>query len=375
MNTAPILNLHMLHSFPASLLNRDEHGNAKAITVGNTRRDRVSSQAFRRAMRLALREKLQAGTSVVDGTWGVRTNRLPRLVTQHLVTEYGRDSKTATVATTNAFVAMKLKLNDRKNDQTSSQLYVSEQAESKLSALINSNFTVLEGCDDPTKLDADLVNSMHHCLDPDRAVDIALFGRFLADVPINKRVDGAVGVSHAFGVTPATLEMDFWTAVDDVQQDTDTASSNLGIVDLTAPVFYRHVYLDLRQLDRNLAGTGLDTAAVARDFLRIAATASPSAKKTGTAANTLPSLIVATVGDGNYSAADAFTTPITTTDVLAEATNRLMNRLDTFRKLGVDHRAVALSLSPETGDATEGAQSVRAADSIDEAIENLLGSE
>ena len=364
MTTTPMINLHIIQSVPASLFNRDENSSAKAITIGGVRRDRVSSQSWKRAMRLALREKLQAGT-LEDGTWGVRTNRLPRQVADKL-TETGHDYDIALAKTLALFTAMGLKVSDKK-PQTASQLYIAADAADHLAQLVGDNFDAIGDKIDTTITDAALA-----CLDPDRAVDIALFGRFMSELKTNKRLDGAVGVSHAFGVTPSTVEMDFWTAVDDIQNDDDTASSNLGYTDLTAPVFYRHLFLDRGLLTANISGTALNPTEIETHFLRIAATASPAAKQNSTAANTLPAVIIATAGTGNYSAADAFTTPITSTTTLADATTALHQRLASFSQLGITDKIVALPLTPEatTALADTDAHTVDTLDALIDAIQD-----
>jgi CRISPR system Cascade subunit CasC len=333
------VNLHIIQSVPASLLNRDDAGSAKGILVGNIRRDRVSSQSWKRSIRLAQREQLADGA--VDGAdFGVRTNRLPREVVDRLVTE-GRDRNIAEAKTVQAFTTAGLKCKDGK-PQTAVQLYVAAGSADRIADMLNLQFDNIGD-----KVPADVTEALITALDPDRAVDIALFGRFISELKRKKRIDGAVSVSHAFGVTPTTVEQDYWTAVDDVQNDEDTASSNLGTVDLTAPVFYRHIVIDRAQLATNLAATDINPADVEAMFLRTAVTAVPSAKKTGTAAHTLPALVAATVSDQDLSAADAYTTAITGTDVITAAGDALLDKLNDFTAAGVDQTVTLLPLSRE----------------------------
>ena len=49
------------------------------------------------------------------------------------------------------------------------------------------------------------------------AVDIAMFGRMLANKP-EFNVEAACQVAHAFGVSETIVEDDFFTAVDDLRQ-------------------------------------------------------------------------------------------------------------------------------------------------------------
>ena len=111
------INLHFIQSIPASLMNRDDTDSAKSITVGNVRRDRISSQSWKKAMRDTLRQQ-----SIENGVWGVRTKRLPREVVDILV-ERGRDRDIATAKTIRAFQASGISCHEEK-PQTNVQLNV-----------------------------------------------------------------------------------------------------------------------------------------------------------------------------------------------------------------------------------------------------------
>ena len=54
------LDLHVIQTVPPSCLNRDDTGSPKTAVYGGVRRARVSSQAWKRAMRLAFRERFDA---------------------------------------------------------------------------------------------------------------------------------------------------------------------------------------------------------------------------------------------------------------------------------------------------------------------------
>ena len=56
------------------------------------------------------------------------------------------------------------------------------------------------------------------------AVDIAMFGRMLADQP-TYNVEAACQVAHAFGVSETIVEDDFFTAVDDLRAASEDAGA------------------------------------------------------------------------------------------------------------------------------------------------------
>ena len=56
MNKNLYLDLHVLQTVPPSCVNRDDTGSPKTATYGGVNRARVSSQAWKRAMRLKFKE-------------------------------------------------------------------------------------------------------------------------------------------------------------------------------------------------------------------------------------------------------------------------------------------------------------------------------
>lgn len=71
-----------------------------------------------------------------------------------------------------------------------------------------------------------------------KAVDIALFGRMLADSP-KFNVEAAAQVAHAVTVHRAAVEDDYFTAVDDLNaRDEDARSAHIGEQGFGAGLFY-----------------------------------------------------------------------------------------------------------------------------------------
>ena len=57
MKKYPVIEFHILQSFPVSCLNRDDVGAPKTVVIGGVERLRVSSQCWKRSVRLALHEQ------------------------------------------------------------------------------------------------------------------------------------------------------------------------------------------------------------------------------------------------------------------------------------------------------------------------------
>ncbi len=75
------------------------------------------------------------------------------------------------------------------------------------------------------------------------AVDIAMFGRMLADQP-TYNVEAACQVAHAFGVSETIVEDDFFTAVDDLR----AASEDAGAGHLGRQVLARRCFIPISAL-------------------------------------------------------------------------------------------------------------------------------
>jgi CRISPR system Cascade subunit CasC len=277
----------------------------------------VSSGASKRAIRVAMRDAAISG-----GHYGLRTTRFPALATDILVSKYGRKTDEAATKVATVFSALKLKVG--KGGNTSAPIFASPDFASATAAAIDADWDRI-GTQTPAKVTA----VARAALDVGNTVDLALFGRMLAEIP-GTRVDGAAGVSHSFSVDPACIEPDFWSTVDDAAGGGDTTSSNLGESTLAAPVLYRSAYLDRRQLRLNLsAAADPEELAVAAEgsFVEWFVRAVPMAKKRSSVAHTLPSLVVATCGEQVLSGAGAFSEAIGGTGVLATATAALLANL------------------------------------------------
>ena len=103
--------------------------------------------------------------------------------------------------------------------------------------------------------DKDTKTKAKQIADTRHSVDIALFGRMVADsTDIN--VDAAVQVAHAISVHRVENESDYYTAVDDQNTDAEPGAGMIGTVDFNSATLYRYAALGVHQLAANL-GEGL----------------------------------------------------------------------------------------------------------------------
>src|SRR5690606_14413930 len=211
-----IIELHSIQNIAPSNLNRDDTGSPKDCTFGGVRRARISSQALKRAARKAF---LSYGLTPEEV--GVRTRRVAEAVVDRLERAHGRDREAATKVAENALAYFEL---------TGGKylLFVSRQGIEALADRCNDLFDELSK-DKPTKgaikeLSADIL------LDASGQVDVALFGRMVAKLP-NANVDAASQVAHAISTHEVRPEFDYFTAVDDLQEESPERETGAGHID------------------------------------------------------------------------------------------------------------------------------------------------
>ena len=293
-----VLEIHILQNFAPSNLNRDDTGSPKDAYFGGVRRARISSQSLKRAMRTYFAEQKLLEPEEL----AVRTKRLSGELTKRLVT-LGRAEDEAAVKVVAALGGMGLKVDETK---TQYLLFLGEQEIARIAEVIHTRWDELtvsggEGVKskDAKKaakaaVPADLGKQLREALDGGRAVDVALFGRMLADLP-ERNADAAAQVAHALGTGKAEREFDFYTAVDDLKPDDTAGADMLGTVEFVSATYYRYANLDLQQLRTNLQNDDELLLRGVEAFLRASIYAAPSGKQNTFAAHNLPSFVAFTV--------------------------------------------------------------------------------
>jgi len=144
-----------------------------------------------------------------------------------------------------------------------------------------------------------------------RSADIALFGRMVTSDNFDD-VDAACQVAHAISTNRVSMDMDFYTAIDDLQPKAETGAGMMGTTMFNSSCFYRYSMIDLAQLKENLGEDGELASRTLESFLRASVTAIPTGKQNSMAAQNPPDAIFAVVrGKGApMSLANAFATPI-----------------------------------------------------------------
>lgn len=303
---------HLIQSFAPSNLNRDDTGAPKDAVFGGYRRARVSSQCFKRSVRLHVGERGLLAPSAL----GVRTKKLKQLLAAALGLK-GRTDADERIAS--ALQAAGLALDEE--GATQYLLFLGNGEVQALAGLIDTHWDALapaapvEGAKrtkKQAKADApeDVKKAVRKLLDGGKAVDVALFGRMLADLP-EANQHAASQVAHAISTHRVEREFDYFTAVDDEGEADETGAGMIGHVEFNAATFYRYAVVDVRKLAANLQG---DNALARQGLLAFAeglARALPTGKQNSFAAHNPPSFVGVVLRHGSpLSLANAFEKPV-----------------------------------------------------------------
>jgi CRISPR system Cascade subunit CasC len=308
--------LHLLISYPPANLNRDDLGQPKTARMGGVERLRVSSQSLKRAWRTS--ELLQ---QALAGSIGTRTKRLGVEAFEAL-TKAGIGEKQATEwagQIAKVYGAVK-KDNPLEIEQL---VHIAPEERATLNALLA---TLAQEKRGPTEEELDTL------LHQQAAVDIAMFGRMLAS-KTKFNGEAAVQVAHAIGVHASAIEDDYFTAVDDLNQN-EPGAAHIGESGFAAAVFYQYLCIDRDLLKNNLGGDEALTQKALRALVQAALTVGPSGKQNSFASRAYAHYALAEKGPQQpRSLSLAFVKPVSGGDYAGEAVEAIEHVRDNMDKV------------------------------------------
>ncbi|MGV9556235.1 type I-E CRISPR-associated protein Cas7/Cse4/CasC [Streptomyces sp. NPDC003401] len=259
--TRIFLDVHALQTVPPSNINRDDTGAPKTAVYGGVPRARVSSQAWKRATRTYFEDE----HLLEPGELGVRTKKVVEVLAERITAldpSLGEEEALALADETVRAAGLKTEVPKRKAD-AAKETGVAAAPEAKYLVFLSARQfdglarLAVEGAADITAFLKEKKNKekVKEIADSRHSVDIALFGRMVADAA-DYSVDAAVQVAHAISVHRVENESDYYTAVDDRNTDEETGAGMIGTVDFNSATLYRYAALGVHQLAANL-GQGL----------------------------------------------------------------------------------------------------------------------
>lgn len=307
--------LHIIQSFAPACLNRDDTNAVKDCEFGLHRRVRVSSQCIKRSVRTSPVFKDRVGEHTA-----VRTKLLTELLSERLI-EAGKDEQQVGQVVP-LFVGQYVKL--VADGKTKVLLYLGmDEIQRIVDGLLAEWDNLLEAAvkaldSENGKSAAEKASKVFGkkakeiqaaAMGATKAVDIALFGRMIAEAS-DHNVDAACQVAHAISTHRANMEIDFYTAVDDISKE--SGAGMMGTTEFASACFYRYSLVDVDQLIKNLMGDRDLASRAVEAYLLASILAIPTGKQTSTAPQSPPSFVMVVVRESGFpqSLVNAFEKPV-----------------------------------------------------------------
>ena len=261
------VDFHVLQTVPPSCINRDDTGSPKTAMYGGVLRARVSSQAWKHAMRKDFAENTPLDV-------GKRTKKAAELVKEQILA-LDPEQKKADKMAKDALKYVNITSNDKKG--TDALVFISSAQAKALAEL------AVEGCTKDEKYEEVMIKNP--------SADMVLFGRMVAQ-KASLNYDAAAQVAHSISTHAVKNEYDYFTAVDDCQTDS-TGAGHLGTVEYNSSTLYRYATVNVMELAGQLGAE--QAAETVRAFGEAFLFSMPTGKQNSFANRTLPDAVYVTI--------------------------------------------------------------------------------
>ncbi|MDO4564489.1 MAG: type I-E CRISPR-associated protein Cas7/Cse4/CasC [Clostridia bacterium] len=291
------IDIHVLQNVPPSCINRDDTGSPKTAVFGGVTRARVSSQCWKRAVRLSFME------SFPREKLGFRTKKIVKLLSQAIMElDSSLSEEQAEKKAENVLNAVELK-GKKAKASTDALFFISAAQISALAELAIENAKEASA--------KELKQRTAEALRKQPGVDIALFGRMVASNP-SLNTDACAQVAHALSTHKVSNEYDYFTAVDDCAPEDNAGAAHLDTVEYNSSTLYRYATVAVHELNKHL---GDETAHMVGSFVRAFVRSMPTGKQNTFANQTLPFAVMLCLrSDQPINLVGAFEKPITSRD-------------------------------------------------------------
>lgn len=302
------VDIHVIETLPPSCVNRDDTGSPKTAIYGGVTRARVSSQAWKRAMREEFKEMLS------ETELGKRTKHLPDLVAKEIERAYPEFESKADALAREIIAAGEFKL-DKNKPETSVLQFVSPAQVRALARLAVENQVELESKAAAAKAESKeegkkkkkgaLKEKVLQALKENPSFDIALFGRMVAEAP-DLKYDAAAQVAHAISTHEVHNDFDYFTAVDD--WDGVVGAGHIGLMEFNSATLYRYATVNVQELQKHFCA---EIPQIIRCFAEAFICSMPTGKQNSYANGVRPDAVYVTVRrDRPVNMAGAFEKPV-----------------------------------------------------------------
>lgn len=291
-NERLFLDIHVIQTLPPSNINRDDTGSPKTARYGGVNRARVSSQSWKKSMRSYFYVNSE------QENIGVRTLEIVEYIAKKII-ELDNTKKLKEAMSLADKVINKAGVKTK--DSKAKALFFLGDVQAK-----NLAKAALEGIEDKTIL--------QELLKKNPAIDIALFGRMVADDP-SLNEDASSQVAHAISTHAIQNEFDFFTAVDDLSKEDNAGAAMIESIEFNSSTLYRYANVAIHELLRQLDNDKESTIKTLKLFVEAFSNSLPTGKVNTFANQTLPQLLVVSLrNDRPVNMVTAFEEPVKSSD-------------------------------------------------------------
>ena len=281
------LDIHAIQSVPPSNINRDDTGSPKTAQYGGATRARVSSQCWKKAMRDYFLSHGDAGKV------GVRTKDIVTYVAEKIREKDAM--KSVDEAMEMADKVINLAGVSTKDYKAKALFFLGNKQAEELA------MAALRNVQDK--------NEIKMILKENPAIDVALFGRMVADEPTLNE-DASCQVAHAISTHAVSGEYDYFTAIDDLSPEDNAGAGMIGTIEYNSSTLYRYADIAVHELCRQLGSKEAAISAVTL-FIEAFIKSMPTGKVNTFANQTLPQGIIVTLrSDRPVNLVSAFEEPV-----------------------------------------------------------------
>ena len=298
------VDFHVIQTVPPSCINRDDTGSPKTAVYGGSTRARVSSQAWKHAMRDYFK------LSIPKEELGVRTKYVRGKIAdeiQKLNGKLSREQCEDLAGTILGKGAARHKEKDKEKKQEDSYnkeeldtlLYISWKQIRELAKLVVDSITEEGGLG--KEEEKDIKEKAREKLMDNPSFEMVLFGRMVA-TDSSLKYDAAAQVAHSISTHAVHNEYDYFTAVDDLKVGDSSGAGHLGPVEFNSSTLYRYATVSLAAFKKWVG----NPAKVIRTFAEAFIYSMPTGKQSTFANRTVPDAVYITIREDqpvNFSGA------------------------------------------------------------------------
>lgn len=292
------IDIHVIQTVPPSNINRDDTGSPKTAQYGGVTRARVSSQSWKKAMRLYFKAH---GENI-----GIRSKYIVQYLAERIQEiDMNKSEEDAIKLAKN--ILSKVGFEVEKDNRLKASFFWGDRQVKKIAQ------AAIDGVVDKKdkKELRELLKELKESLKENPTIDIALFGRMLAKEPMLNE-DASAQVAHAMSTHAVKTEFDFFTATDDMPID-HSGAAHLDTTEFNSSTLYRYANVAAHELMRQLLDDKEVTINALKLFVEAFVKSMPTGKINAFANQTLPSAVVVSLRkDRPVNVVNAFEMPVET---------------------------------------------------------------